>query len=118
MSSSFEGSQVNADASVRMEEQSDLALPSGLFRRNSRTRPKPNSRSSPLFFRQLPSMTPRETNRRHVPDAIPAMGASHVAWENNPNGKPVAGRSVTPERHERNPGMWPAWVKQGVQNFW
>ena len=78
-SSRLEDSQAKADAAIRVDEHNDCAPPCGLLRRTSRTRSKPNSGSSGLFLRHRLSMTPLDTNSKHAPGAMPAIGASEVA---------------------------------------
>ncbi len=89
MSSGTKGSQVNSPTLFKMDPLIAWALDEDSLPNRSFTRPTPNSSSSALSALHLPSTTPRETSRRAAPFSMPMVGASQVAWEKSPSGKPV-----------------------------
>ena len=58
----------------------------------------------------LPSTTPRETSSITAPFSKATVGASQVAWEKRPSGKPVEASSVMLVLSRSRPGVCPALV--------
>src|SRR6266851_6769277 len=99
---------INSPTALRMEEHISSALVDSSSRRRSFTRSSPNSGSTILSSFPSHSTTPRETNSKAALRSIATMGASEVAWEKRPSGKPVEAISTIPVLSRRSPEVCPA----------